>query len=135
MIQPRNDYVLIERIESRQQFAGLIAIPQVAKEKSILGKVLAIGPGKRTEGEWRRIGVHWAPNFEGIQIGAGGRWEWVPVQRNAVSYLPGDIVYFNSKWSEFAGSHYSDDQLHGRNLHLVMEADIFLKVSNGDRAD
>lgn len=106
MIEPRNEYVLIERIDPLE--AGTIIIPEVAQEKSILGKVLAVGPGKLIEG-----------------INGG----WV---RKTPEVRPGDIVYFNSKWSEFSGSHYSDDQwMVDRNLHLVMEADIFLKVSDG----
>jgi co-chaperonin GroES (HSP10) len=131
MIKPRNDLVLIERIEKPQ--TGAIILPDVAKEKSILGKVLAVGPGKRVAGEWRKTGVTWAPDANGIQIASGGEWEWVSGERAAMAYRPGDIVFFNSKWSEFSGSHYSDDQLRDRNLHLVMQADIFLKVANGNR--
>jgi chaperonin GroES len=101
MIEPRNDYVLIERTEVPE--AGRIIIPEVAKEKSILGQVLAVGPGKRIEGTSNRR----------------------PMESKV-----GDIVFFNSKWSDFSGSHYSDDQLYDRNLHLVQEQDIFLKVGN-----
>jgi len=42
LIRPRNDRVLIERIEEPQK--GLIIAPEIAKEKSIKGKILAIGP-------------------------------------------------------------------------------------------
>ncbi len=108
-IQPRNDLVLIERMEGLP--SGMIEIPDIAKERSILGKVLAVGPGKLIEG-----------------INGG----WV---RKKPEVRPGDIVYFNSKWSEFSGSHYVDDQLDDRNLHLVFEADIFLKVTNGYNPD
>lgn len=104
MIQPRNDMVLIERLEKPQ--SSTIFIPDIAKEKSLIGKVLAVGPGKMIEG-----------------INGG-------TVRRPVEVKPGDTVIFNSKWSEFSGSHYSDDQIHSRNLHLIMEADIFLKVNN-----
>lgn len=98
MIEPCHDYVLIERIETPQ--TGKIFIPEVAQEKSIKGKVLAVGPGKKNERGERKL----------------------------VEVQVGQIVYFNSKWSEFSGSHYADDQLQNRRLHLVMEGDIFLKV-------
>lgn len=109
MIEPRNEFVLVERIELPQ--SGLVVVPEVGQEKSILGKVLAVGPGKLIEG-----------------INGGS-------VRKTPEVKPGDIVYFNSKWSEFSGSHYSDDQLFDRNLHLVQEADIFLKVTNAKRAN
>lgn len=98
MIEPLQDYVLIERIEEAPK--GLIVIPDVAREKSIKGKVLAVGPGKRVDGI-----------------------------RKPVDVKVGELVLFNSKWSEFSSSHYADDQLRDRKLHLVMEADIFGKVN------
>jgi co-chaperonin GroES (HSP10) len=42
LIQPRNDRVLIKRLEEPQK--GLIVAPEIAKDKSIKGKVLAVGP-------------------------------------------------------------------------------------------
>ena len=105
-IEPRNEYVLIERL-AKDEPSGAIVIPEVAKEKSIRGRVLAVGPGK-----W----------IEGINGGSVRKTPEVKV---------GDIVLFNSKWSEFAGSHYSDDQLMDRKLHLVMENDIFCRVNEG----
>ena len=109
IIEPRNDFVLIERIETLPQ--GNILIPEIARKKSILGKVIAVGPGKFIE---------------------EGDGKWV---RQRLAVKPGDIVYFNSIWSEFSGSHYVDDQLRDRNMHLVMENDIFLKVTNGYNPD
>ena len=97
MIEPRNDFVLIERIEEPQR--SVIIVPDIAKSLSIKGKVLAVGPGKRDEDG----------NVVPIEV------------------KPGDIVLFHSKWSDLAGSHYAEDQLHIRNLHLVMEADIFAR--------
>ena len=73
MIIPRNDYVLIERLESVTH-SGLIVIPDVAKERSMTGKVIAVGPGKLVEG------------VNGGQV------------RKPVEVKPGDVVYFNSKW-------------------------------------
>ena len=102
MIQPLHNYVLVERRESVSR-SGLIIIPETAQEKSIIGTVLAVGPGKCDE--------------DGI--------------REPLDVKPGDIVYFNSKWSEFSGSHYSDEQLWDRRLHLVMEGDIYGRKTNG----
>lgn len=105
MILPRNDLVLIERIEEPQ--TGLIYIPDVAKEKSMKGRVLAVGPGKYVEG------------VNGNQV------------RRPVEAKVGEIWYFNSKWSDLSPTHYVDDQISDRKLHLVMEADLLLKVTNG----
>lgn len=104
MIEPRNDMVLIERIEDKRM--GRILFPDIAKEKSIKGKILAVGPGKM---------------IEGINGGMVRRPPEVKV---------GDIVLFNSKWSDFSGSHYADDQIHDKNLHLVMEGDIFARINH-----
>jgi len=100
-IHPRNDMVLIERLEEPQK--GLIVTPDVAKVKGIKGKVLAVGPGKLVKG-----------------VNPG-------MVRRPVDVKVGQIVYFNSKWDDLSGSHFSDDKLHDRKLHLVMEGDIFLK--------
>lgn len=48
-IQPLHDRVLIERLEQEERSAGGIVIPDTAKEKPILGKVVAVGKGKRTD--------------------------------------------------------------------------------------
>ena len=105
-IQPRNDLVLIERLDDAPKSA--IVIPEVAKERGLKGKVLAVGPGKLVEG-----------------VNGG-------LVRKPVEVRPGDIVYFNSKWNEFAGSHFSGEEMIGTpaGLHLIYEADIFLKESN-----
>lgn len=103
MIQPRNDYVLVERLEEPQK--GTIIIPDVAKERSLRGKVLAIGPGK-----W----------IEGINGGLVRRTPEVNV---------GDLVLFNSKWSDLSSTHYAEDgPAHfDQKLHLIQEGDIFAR--------
>lgn len=104
MIEPRNDYILIERVQDAYQI-GRIFIPEAAREKGLQGKVLAVGPGK-----W----------IEGIN---GGRVRRTPELK------PGDIVLFNSKWNDLAADHYSNLPAGtDPNLHLVQEADIFLKL-------
>lgn len=47
LIQPLHDRVLIKRIEEDQQkTSGGIYIPEAAKEKTQIGKVIAVGKGK-----------------------------------------------------------------------------------------
>ncbi|MBM4329184.1 MAG: co-chaperone GroES [Deltaproteobacteria bacterium] len=47
--RPLHDRILVERVESEEQSAGGIILPDTAKEKPQQGKVIAVGPGKRTE--------------------------------------------------------------------------------------
>lgn len=44
-LRPLNDRVLIKRLEPEEKSAGGIIIPDVAKEKVQMGKVMAIGRG------------------------------------------------------------------------------------------
>ena len=113
-IKPMHDYVLIQRIEEKQE--GLIIQPDIAKEKGIKGKVLAVGPGKLIEG-----------------VNGG-------MVRRPLDVKPGDVVLFNSKWNDFAGDHYTTSSYveattnaEREKLHLVQEADIFLKLPNGSK--
>ena len=49
-ISPLADRVLVERLESSEQKStGGIIIPDTAKERPTEGKVLAVGPGKRSD--------------------------------------------------------------------------------------
>ena len=47
--RPLFDHVLVERLESEEKTAGGLILPDTAKEKPQQGKVVAVGPGKRTE--------------------------------------------------------------------------------------
>ena len=47
--KPLHDRVLIESLESEEKTAGGIIIPDTAKEKPQEGKVIAVGPGAKTE--------------------------------------------------------------------------------------
>lgn len=106
MILPRNDLVLIERLEAVTR-SGLIVIPDIAQEKNMLGRVLAVGPGKRDE--------------DGI--------------RKPIEAKVGEVWYFNSKWNDLSPTHYADDQLSDRKLHLVMEADLLVRKNDGHEID
>ena len=48
-VRPLHDRVLIKRIEEQETVRGGIIIPDTAKEKPQQGKVVATGPGARTE--------------------------------------------------------------------------------------
>lgn len=49
-IKPLSDHILIEVIKEEEKSRGGIFLPETAsKEKSELGKVVATGPGKKTE--------------------------------------------------------------------------------------
>ena len=47
--RPLHDRVLIESLESEEKTAGGIIIPDTAKEKPHEGKVIAVGPGAKSE--------------------------------------------------------------------------------------
>ena len=92
-IQPRNDRVLIQRIDEQK---GPIALTDAPR--SLKGKVLAVGPGKRdADGEFQATVVR-----------------------------PGDLVLFNSVWNDFSSDYYDALPLGADPmLHLIQEADIF----------
>ena len=49
-IKPLSDHILIEPIKEEEKSKGGIFLPDTAsKEKSEEGKVIAVGPGKKTE--------------------------------------------------------------------------------------
>ena len=48
-IQPLFDRVLVKRLETEEKTAGGIFIPDTAKEKQVLGEVVAVGPGRMSE--------------------------------------------------------------------------------------
>ena len=47
--RPLHDRVLIESLESEEKTAGGMISPDTAKEKPQEGKVIAVGPGSKTE--------------------------------------------------------------------------------------
>ena len=48
-IKPLQDRILVKRIEAEEKTKSGIIIPEAAKEKPIEAKVIAVGPGKRSE--------------------------------------------------------------------------------------
>ena len=130
MITPRNDRVLIRRIEEPEAKVGSIVVPDVARSKAIKGEVLAIGPGKWVEGTWwQRSELR---DFGGKKDFVTFRWwEWIGGHRVPPEVHPGQIVLFSSKWNDLASTHYDDDKsaLFDPLLHLIQEADI-LGITN-----
>ena len=50
-LTPLHDRVVVKRIEEKESIKGGIIIPDSAKEKQQEGEVIAVGSGKREEGE------------------------------------------------------------------------------------
>ncbi|MFW5714109.1 MAG: co-chaperone GroES [Brevefilum sp.] len=57
-IKPLGNRIVVEPIEEEEITAGGIVLPETAKEKPQKGKVLAVGPGERTDkGEYMPLEV------------------------------------------------------------------------------
>jgi len=52
---PTNDRILIKPIDEGEQTYGSIVIPDMGKEKPEMGEVLAIGPGRQSELDPRKL--------------------------------------------------------------------------------
>jgi chaperonin GroES len=48
-IRPLQDRIIVQRIEEEEKTSGGIIIPDTAKEKPQIGKVIAAGNGRKTE--------------------------------------------------------------------------------------
>jgi chaperonin GroES len=48
-LKPLHDRVLVQRLEQEEKTAGGFIIPDAAKEKAQLGRVIAVGNGKCTQ--------------------------------------------------------------------------------------
>jgi chaperonin GroES len=53
-LQPLNDRVVVERLKSEEKTAGGILLPDNARQKPQMGKVIAVGPGKVLKNGERR---------------------------------------------------------------------------------
>ena len=45
-LQPLDDRILVQRVQSEEKTAGGILLPDTARQKPQKGKVLAVGPGR-----------------------------------------------------------------------------------------
>ena len=58
-IKPLSDHILIEPIKKEERTKTGILLPETAeKERPEQGRVIAVGPGKRNEGERGKVGEH-----------------------------------------------------------------------------
>lgn len=48
-LKPLDDRIVIKQLEAEEKTEGGIILPEAAKEKPMIGKVVAIGPGKLLE--------------------------------------------------------------------------------------
>jgi len=55
--RPLHDRVLVKRVKEETKTAGGIIIPGTAQEKPSEGKVVAVGPGTRSEGKFVALDV------------------------------------------------------------------------------
>lgn len=103
---------------------GSIIVPDIAKQKGLLGEVVAVGSGRWVPGEWW---YHGGQTYNRFYDFRDEGYYWIPGYREAPSVHPGQKVYFNAKWNDFAGDYLSDLPVgHDPMLHLIQEADIFL---------
>jgi len=121
--QPRNDRVIIERLD--MQPSRIITLTDVPK--GLKGRVIAAGPGKWIPGTWWKIGPNDFCPDHGDPIDCGCEYMWIPGHREEHPYKPGMLVLFNSKWDDFRNADFEREKPVGivENLHLVQVADIF----------
>jgi len=88
-IKPLFDHVLIKPLEEEEKTAGGIFLPETAKEKPQMGKVMAIGPGT-TDDKGKKVKMivkkgdkvlykKWGGN----EIKVGGQ-EWIIVEQKDI---------------------------------------------------
>ena len=50
-LKPLGDRVVIKMLEQEAEKVGSMYVPDTAKEKPVVGEVVAVGPGKRDDGK------------------------------------------------------------------------------------
>lgn len=50
-VRPLQDRILVRRVEESEKTKGGIIIPDAAKERPLIGNVVAVGTGKRDDGK------------------------------------------------------------------------------------
>jgi chaperonin GroES len=71
-LQPLGDRLIVEVLEEEQTTASGIVLPDTAKEKPQRGRVLAVGPGERSENTGELIPLDVAKGDEVIFSKYGG---------------------------------------------------------------
>lgn len=95
-IQPLHSYIIVRRIEGPQEVSdGGILLPEIAREDSLVGDVVAVGTGRR-----------------------GRRGD-----RKRLEIKPGDRVMFTRRSGSGSGR-YFDMRKYGPDLVMIMEEDV-----------
>jgi chaperonin GroES len=79
--RPLHDRVLVQPLDGEEKTAGGIIIPDTAKEKPSEGKVIAVGPGAKTE-DGKILPME-------VKVGdlvLFGKWSGTEVKINGVEY-------------------------------------------------
>src|SRR5437773_697543 len=71
-LQPLGDRVVVEVIEAEEATGSGIVLPDTAKEKQQRGRVLAVGPGGRSEKTGERVSIDLAEGDEVVFSKYGG---------------------------------------------------------------
>ncbi len=82
-IKPLDDRVLIEPIEEEEQKAGSIIIPDTAKEKPRMGKVIAVGTDEDLQDVIKEGNKILYGKYSGDEIKVDGK-EYMIVQRSDI---------------------------------------------------
>ena len=69
--RPLHDRVVVKRLGEEELTAGGIIIPDTAQEKPMEGKVIAVGPGARSDDG---LGHEGDGNARGVKFEAGNGW-------------------------------------------------------------
>ena len=92
-IRPLHDRVIVERIQEEK--IGSIVIPDTVGEKPVQAKVLAVGPGKRTEdGTLNKLDVKVGDKvlfgkYSGTEVKVGGKDLLVMREEDIMGILEG----------------------------------------------
>jgi hypothetical protein len=115
---PRNDRILVRLFRERNN--SLILRPEIAalETSSRRGVILKAGPGKWIDGAWRKTGVLWCPDENGIQQSTGGEWEYIAGHRQPMMVRVGDEVIIG-RWHDWS----SLEAGWGEEIALCQEAD------------
>jgi chaperonin GroES len=81
-IRPLRDRVVVRRVEEDERTPGGILIPDTAKEKPMLGTVVAVGPGVRD-----KRGERIAPHVQEGDTVLFGRWSGTEVTLEGSDFL------------------------------------------------
>lgn len=81
-LKPLHDRVMVQREDDDERSAGGIIIPDTAKEKPMKGKVVAVGPGARSE-DGKLIPM----SVKKGDVVLIGKWSGTEVKMDGVEYV------------------------------------------------